>query len=302
MNTTYKHRVILVSDMHYTTQETDKELRLIYPEARTSVAAGNTFGNTQKEKIDCVVNDLQEFIEKEVVDAVLVLGDLSIDDYSFRKLPKNYCEQFKNACMKKLPCRSYAIPGNHDSYPNELWKAVFGYDRQYSIKIGDAAFIMLDTFDSCPASDASGSPYTGIDLAFLEEELKKYPTEQIFLCTHYIHDSTYDEALIKLLNENKRIVCLFDAHTHVNRLFFPNDQVSQCQINVGGYGYQGIYLGNGKWDFNQFNEDIAWGYEILEWNENEAHVYYVKPSHKYIASNGTFDFIGRIENEYTIKF
>ncbi len=302
MNHTYAHRIVLVSDMHYTTEETDKELRLIYPEARTSVAAGNAFGRTQLEKINCIVSDLNEFVSKAPVEAVLVLGDLSIDDYSFRKLPRNYCEQFKKDCMEKLPCPSYALAGNHDSYPNDLWKAVFGYDRQYSIKIGDAAFIMLDTFNSCPASGASGSPYTGVDYEFLKNELKKYPTEQIFICTHYIRNDSYDEKFIELLNQNNRIVCLFDAHTHRNRLFIPHEQVTQYQINVGGYGYQGIHLENGKWDFNQFEESLAWGYEVLEWNDTEAHVYYVKPSRRYIGTNGVFDFEGRIENEHTIKF
>ena len=55
-----KQRFLLVSDMHYTTEETDEELRLLYPDARTSVAAGNAFGRTQRQKIDKVTEAVVE--------------------------------------------------------------------------------------------------------------------------------------------------------------------------------------------------------------------------------------------------
>ena len=125
MKTNYTNRVILVSDMHYTTNKSAAELKLLYPEAKASVASGKAFGRTQEEKVQCITNDLSKHIEKEHVDAVLVLGDLSIDDYSFRNLPENYCKKFKELCMDVLSCPAYAIPGNHDSYPNDIWKDVF---------------------------------------------------------------------------------------------------------------------------------------------------------------------------------
>lgn len=59
--------------------------------------------------------------------------------------------------MDKLFCPSYAIPGNHDSYPNKMWREIFGYDRQFSMKIGDVALILLDAFNNTPANGASDS-------------------------------------------------------------------------------------------------------------------------------------------------
>ena len=47
-----KQRFLLVSDMHYTTEETAAELKLIYPDAKASVAAGNAFGKKQREKVE----------------------------------------------------------------------------------------------------------------------------------------------------------------------------------------------------------------------------------------------------------
>lgn len=301
MKTIYKNRIILISDMHYTTDKIGKELQTIYPDAKASPAAGNAFGYTQKEKINCISRDLSEFISGNKVDAVLVLGDLSIDDYNFRNLPENYCLKFKESCMDQLPCPSYAIPGNHDSYPNDIWKTMFGYDRQYSIKIQDAAFIMLDTFDSNPAATAAGSPFTGINLSFLEKELEKYPTEQIFICAHWITPQDYTEELIELLNKNDRIVCLFDAHTHVSQVHRPDNRIRQYQVNVGGYGYEGEKREDNKWHFDRFDKAWAWGYEVLEWNEAQAHLYYVKPPRKYTDYTGEIiDYAGTIENELVI--
>ena len=48
---TLKQRFLLVSDMHYTTEESYEELKKIYPNAKTSVAAGNAFGKTQRGKV-----------------------------------------------------------------------------------------------------------------------------------------------------------------------------------------------------------------------------------------------------------
>ena len=126
MNTKYSHRILLLSDMHYRTQENYAELKALYPNAKASVAAGNTLGHTQKEKINHIIQDIESFAKKEEIDAILILGDLSIDDYNYRNLPENYCKKFKEDCMDKLPFHIYAIPGNHDSYPNDIWKEVFG--------------------------------------------------------------------------------------------------------------------------------------------------------------------------------
>lgn len=302
MKTTYKNRVLLLSDMHYTTQETAKELKAIYPEAKASVAAGNTLGHTQQEKIQCILDDVNAFTAKEDIDAIFVLGDLSIDDYSYRNLPENYCKKFKEDCMAHFTHPTYVIPGNHDSYPNEMWKEVFGTDRQYSFKLKDTAFIMLDTFDDCPAYTASGSAYTGVDMDFLKTELEKYPTEQIFLCSHFFKVSQFPEELTQLLNANSRIVCLFDGHTHKNRVFAELETIKQPKINIGGYGYQGEKREDGKWYFDRYDDDWAWGYEVLEWNEEEAHVYHVKPERRYEGFNGVFEHPYTVENEFTIKF
>lgn len=287
------HRVILVSDMHYTTEETPEQMRLIRPDVRTSVAAGDAFGYTQKEKVAFVLSDLLS--QGDDVDAVFVLGDLSIDDYSYRNLPDNYCRKFKEECMDKLPCPSYAIAGNHDSYPDAVWQEIFGYGRQFSVKLHDAVFIMLDTFHHVPATGASGSAYTDVDIAFLKQELEKYLTEKVFLCAH--HFKTHEnEEFARILRENDRIVCLFRGHTHINAVLRPESLSGKTLVDIGGYGYMGRNE-DGKWIFNTFDPAWAWGYEVLEWDQTHVHMYHVKPKRRYLGGNGEFDYPGAIEDD-----
>ena len=284
------HRVVLVSDMHYTTQVTKEEMGRTGPQVRVSPAAGDCLGFTQQEKVACVLED----VSKENPEAVLVLGDLSIDDYSYRNLPKNYCRKFKKECMDKLPCPAYAIPGNHDSYPDDFWREIFGYGRQFSVKIGDAAFILLDTFSDVPAQGASGSAFTGVDIQFLRRELEKYPTEIIFLCAHYFSAKDTQD-LEQILKENERIVCLFQGHTHMNEVIHNDAFHSRCLIDIGGYGYFGESI-DGKWLFDRFDPAWAWGYQVLEWNDTAIRTYHVKPKRTYRGRNGVFPYPGALED------
>ena len=281
-----KQRFLLVSDMHYTTEETYEEFKKIYPEAMTSAAAGNAFGYTQRQKIDKVTEAVLEEHAARPLDAVLVLGDLSVDDYDARRLPWNFCKKFKEECMDLLPCPAYAQPGNHDSYPNAEWEAVFGYPRQYSVKLGDCVFVMLDTFRACPGKAGPGAPYNVPDLAFLRAELEKYPTERIFLCAHHFEPGAEAE-LGALMAEYPRICALFRGHTHHNAVLYPEQYRGLPLVDIGGYAYCGFVV-DGKYTFNVFNEDWAWGYEIVEVYEDGVRMYHVKPTMDYKGDNGEF--------------
>ncbi len=295
----YTHRVLFVSDMHYTTEETTAELQEKYPESNASAASGKTFGYTQEEKIEAILDDIEEFSERQSIDAVMVLGDLSLDDYGYRNLPVSYLKEFKKDFLDELEVPWHAIAGNHDSYPNEEWKSIIGKERQYSVKIGDAVFMMLDTFTDDQATSASGSKYAGVDVEWLQKELDKYPTETIFLCSHYYQPKEADYKFKRILKENPRIVCMFRGHTHKNTVLAPEEMNFMRLVDIGGYAYDGDDS-SGAWDFSQFKDDWAWGYQILEWNDTEARIYHVKTPRSYNASNGIFNFPGGIEEDNII--
>lgn len=300
-NGAYTHRIILLSDTHYMSNESKAEYEAIHPDSKASDAVGNAFGYTQTEKMQAILDDVNAFMNTATVDAVLTLGDLSTDDYGYRNLAENYVKKYKEDIMDQFSCDAYALPGNHDSYPNDIWKEIFGYDRQFSVKIGDAAFIMLDTYNDTPMDSPSGSDYTGIDIEWLQQEIEKYPTERIFICSHYIDTSSNDYSLSKILRENDRIACLFMGHSHGNELLLPEGLNNRFLINVSGYAYKGAQI-NGTWRFDKFDAAWAWGYGVLEWNETEAHYYHVKNARTYVGSNGTVDYKGAVEDEVTIRF
>lgn len=216
-------------------------------------------------------------------------------------------DNFKTDFLDKLQYKPYAIAGNHDSYTNTEWKNTIGTDRQYSVEIegSNAVFIMLDTFAAKHATGSNGSEYIGIDVEWLEEELAKYPTQNIFLCTHYYQEGEHpekDAALNTLMQENPRIVSLFRGHSHKNTVKNPATLAGAPIVDIGGYAYNGQQEDNGSYDFNIFNKTWAWGYQVVEWNEDEVHIYHVKPARNYTDSAGkVHNYKGAIEDDIVIK-
>lgn len=292
-----QNRFLLVSDMHYTTEETTEELKQMYPGANTSAAAGNAFGKTQKGKIDKLLGDILEEHRRSPLDAVLVLGDLSIDDADFRNLPWDYCSRFREDCMDKLPCPAYALPGNHDSYPDAHWKEVFGYGREFTVSVGDCVFLMADTFREVPAHGASGSPHNPLDPSFLRNCFGQHRRKKLFLCAHHLEQNTFLPEVQKMIRENRDLVCMFRGHVHKNSITDLGDELGgQKLIDIGGYGYKGRVV-NGRYDFNYFDFAWAWGYQILEIYDDCIRTYHVKVQNRYDAVNGVFDIPETVEGE-----
>ena len=293
--TEYTHRVILMSDVHYVPGVSAAEYNAQYPNANCPPAAGDLFGYTMAEKMSIIMEDINTFMKRDPIDAVLVLGDLSTDDYGYRNMPENYVKKFKEEVMDQFPVESYALAGNHDGYTNDMWKAVFGYDRQYSFKIGDAAFVMMDAYQGGTATGSTGSPCVGFDMDWLENEIEKYPTEQIFICIHEMDSAESDYRLGKLVRENDRIVCFFRGHTHRSGTYTCENLQNKFLFDLGSYAYNGD-------NYRTFSPEFAWGYGVLEWNDTEANYYHVKYGRKYIGDNGEFDYVGAIEDKQTIEF
>ena len=292
-------RFMLVSDMHYSVEEKDIAEVSSLPNVNVSYAAGSAFGYTQKEKIDKITEAAAAENSALSLNALLVLGDLSIDDYDFRNLPLNYCERFKRECMDILPCPSYAIAGNHDSHPNSEWQRIFGYDRQFSVEFGDTAFIMLDTFNNV-AKSASGAAYTPVDMAFLKKKLEDHKGKRIFLCAHHFDLIKDSEDFYSTVRESKDIVALFRGHTHCPEIIKTDLLGNKPLIDIGGYAYKGVELPDGRYTFLVFDESIAWGYQIVEMYENRCVIYHHTPAIDYKGENGSFSVEEKISAKIEI--
>ena len=238
------------------------------------------------------------------LDAVLVLGDLSVDDYDFRKLPFNYCRKFKEDCMDRLPVQSFALPGNHDSWPNDLWREVFDYDREYVREFGDCVFIMADTFADTPASKKNpggGAPINPIHEDFLRESLEKYKGKKIFICAHHIDGDRITEEGKRLIKESGDVVFMYRGHVHVNSVMDMGEECGNVKLfDIGGYGYA-MHVIDGKYDFNVFDFKWAWGYQIIEVYDDKIKTYHVKTKNHYVGTNGVFDVEETVEGETEYK-
>lgn len=295
-------RFFLVSDMHYSVETEDIEKYSSLPDVKVSVAAGDALGHTQREKIDKITEAVALEHNSSPLDAVLVLGDLSIDDFGFRNLPECWCEKFKKECMDTLPCPSYALAGNHDSHPNEAWQRMFGYEREYALEFGDVVFLMLDNFKALPAHSASGAGFTPTNTDFLCNMLEKYKGKKIFLCAHHFDLQKDSSEFYNTVKSNPDVISLFRGHTHIHKIITDTLFGNKPLIDIGGYAYMGFCREDGTWDFSSFDESFAWGYQILEIYDDRAVIYHVTADMEYTASNGKFSVKRNISDKLLIEF
>ena len=121
-----------------------------------------------------------------------------------------------------------------------------------------------------------------IQREFLKNELSKYTgNENVFICTHYVGEK-YEAELPEIPN----LRCIFRGHTHeAETLNFYGTPL----YDIGGYGYNGVALGGGKYTFNRFFPECAWGYNMLEVEDDKFNVWHKTVKMTYFAENGTFE-------------
>ena len=279
-----KSRILLVSDMHYTDVV-----------GSGALAVSNVLGATQQERLNFLNQEILREHTASPLTAVLMLGDFSVDDYPWRAKREgkaNYCQKYLQTFLHGLPVPVYILPGNHDSYPDELWQKEIGCKRQYAVEIGDSLFCMLDTFHGTAVS-ASGAPYTGVDCVWLLEQLQLHPGKRVFLCAHYFDWSKETEKFRMILRTHSEITALFQGHTHVRRAMRLNAECGGRMLyDIGGFSYNCYCYrdaaGKECWDFNHYEAESAWGYQLLTLHRTSYEAEYVYSAWNYHGSNGTF--------------
>lgn len=325
----YTNRVIILADTHWMPEE-DQEGSYIFHDENQ----GFSLGHTQGDRMRNIYLDVKFFNNRQKVDSVFVLGDLGNDDYpknkiginddgTFADITQNYVYKFKNNLMSKFQSEmgitsSWALAGNHDSYTNSQWNEIMGYDRQYAKEIGNAVFIMLDTYQTS-LGEAGPSTYSGIDLEWLRAQLDANTSwigKPIFLCSHYYRHNTNSEvnasfenalAVQELLTEYEALgyqfVSMFYGHIHKTAIRYVFSGKKMPILVTGGYAYN-----TEEEDYDAFYDHSAWGFGVLEWNENEAHYYHVKYDRTYVSTaedkvtDSIVPYGGAIENEIFISY
>ncbi len=278
------YRVMILSDTHYYTTSNIKE---------------DNLGISRAKKKEFLMGQIRKEIDGRGLDAILVLGDLATDNWTVgledaksdaEMYTKNtyYAKTLYDDCFKPFENELgiYVLAGNHDSFLNEKWKEMFGTDRQFSFKIGNMAFIMLDTFSNQGSnSKGNGTSYVGIDKTWLASEMAKYRDCKVIVCSHYFGSM---KELKELSDRYSNIIGFFHGHTHLYEVVDVGNG-TKC-INDGGFSYTAFTSESGDWNFEYLDPRSAWGYCIVEWSEDNSRCvsYRTSLAITYEATNMTY--------------
>lgn len=158
-----------------------------------------------------LINRLNAENKKNKVDAVFFVGDIVQNDKnipnghdSLKEIVENYFSQ--------LEMPYYCVHGSHDFYTETKWKSLFGYDKNYTISIGNTVFIMIDNYnDEVNIVSNSGFGYTKTNVEWFNNIVDNNRGKQIIVCSHYLDRSINSEIVNVMKNNN---IFYFEGHVH----------------------------------------------------------------------------------------
>ena len=220
-----KTRVMIVSDIH--------------------LCHTNWYGVSTAERMERLISHLNDEYNREPYETIIFLGDYSLDHWNHGDVPGSYLtgtcntKNFMDGYLKKLKAPySIFIAGNHEMYGHERWREITGHDRRETAVVGDYIFIVDDTFDTNldPTCDCDAK-YTPINVAFVREQMNRYPDKKVILCAHHFaFDRESHEAHELVLDP--RVVCMFSGHVHRSTVYtLPDDWDNKLVIRTGQYSY-----------------------------------------------------------------
>ncbi len=256
------------------------------------------YGMKNADRIQKMTDDLNDFYLDEGYDAILFLGDYSLDFWetgifgSWRHQELSNTEVFFRDYASQLSCETqYRIPGNHEQYGEELWAELSGSDlgRQFYLKIGGYLIFMLDNFDGDldPDTDNHGV-YTPTDVDFIRGVMDENPDMPVILMAHFF-DVKADGEEFRDLVCDERVVTLFCGHDHVTTVQeLGPDYDNKVIFHCGDYSYSKAAI-----------PENPWGWRTLTLREDGIRVTYYAPESKMVDGK-TYNIEAGYLQDYTI--
>ena len=260
-----KKRIILASDIH--------------------LCDYNWYGMRAEDRVQRFVDDLKAEYEKHPFEALLLLGDYSLDHFCFNILgsyltrgvsnTKRFVDEYLSQ-LKELPIEVRMIAGNHEMYGNELFHELTGYNRRDIYVTGDLLFILMDTYRAGldPTEHIDGV-YTGADIAFIKEQMAAYPDKRVILCSHYLEHWKEPEEFKEILRSG-RVICMVQGHTHKSEVWHNEEEYGSTKTLFTGQ-YSEL---NGA-----VKEKCMWGFREMLISEDRIESNYITPANE-IMLNG----------------
>lgn len=237
-------RILLLSDLHMCDNE--------------------SYGYSQRQRLEMLVEDIYSENEKEKIDLILMLGDYSLDFWcnigSYIEKGISYTKIFLDEFVGRMPCPTYYIPGNHEQYGHEKWQEMMGAPRESFAVVDDSVFVLLDNYalDLDPTEHVDGT-YSYANTEYIKELLGKYPDKRFFLCAHHFEYNNETEEFKNLVKNEERIEALFAGHRHTKEA-----------VCLGrGYGNKFLFrTGQYVWLTDCSHEHTRWGFRDLKIYDN----------------------------------
>ena len=240
------------------------------------------FGVKAEDRVQKFIDDIKAEYEKQPFEALLLLGDYSLDHWkwqvkgSYLELgisnTKRFVDEYLSQ-LKSLPIEIRMIAGNHEMYGNKLFNELTGYNREDVYVTGDWLFILMDTFKGLhDPTEHSDGVYTGADMEFINAQLKRYPDKKVVICSHYVEPWKDTEEFKALLRED-RVVCLFAGHTHKSEIWHMEEEYGSKKT---------IFTGQ----YSELNKkvmlDSMWGFRELILTDTYAESNYITPENRLV--------------------
>ena len=199
-------------------------------------------GLTTEERIQLWVDAVLAEHEKDPIDLLILLGDLSLDHWFnggawLRDGESDTEILIWDYVIDQLPSeiQVFAIPGNHEQFSNADWNTITGNDRQGYVVMDDNLIFFLDTFagELDPDHDHDGQ-YTGVDMEFVNEVVAQHPKKDIWIFAHFVHLPYESEEFKEFLRTNQYVMAIFHGHEHTLTVQDLGDEYNNVPLIMCG--------------------------------------------------------------------
>lgn len=204
-------------------------------------------GTEYKKDHENMIRWLNEAHQASTLNFVIINGDLVHDR-------PDLLHEVKRDYYDHLKVPFYAIPGNHDHADTATWKAVFGYEDNFSFEKNGIGFVLANT------SNTKGT-YLAPDNNFIKRELEKFSAlKTVFVVLHipphlWVPENPFVDSpdTVSLLHSYPNVKAVFHGHDHsLDAVFYTNKLPHFFDSHIGG------------------NWGTAYrGYRIVEVDEND---------------------------------
>lgn len=247
----------------------------------------NWFGMPNEKRLEKMTEELKEEYKKNPYDMILFLGDYSLDFWGWNEggsylqnEPVSNTANIIRRFFSQLPVPYFMLPGNHEQYAPQTWKAITGFDRFYAVEYGNYVFLMLDNFSgNLGPTEHSDGTYTPTDVAYVRSVMAAHPGKKFFLCAHDFYFKDQETDAFRELMKDPDILMLFAGHTHQSCVIQMGSEFgSKCIARSGNYAYSHA----------DYAQEATWGWREIQFNDDKKMIRtrYLMPPATYKTNKG----------------